>query len=68
MLGKGGLMNKSYKKKIGKKNNGPVDYMKDVPLMFEMDDVPYKEQVSSVKKNSFVTAKDLVAKQFDQEF
>ena len=54
MLGKTGLNSKSYKKKIGKKLNGPYDYMKDIPLTFEMDDIPYKEQTASVKKNSFV--------------
>lgn len=63
MLGKTSLNNKSYKKKITKKSGVAYDYMKDIPLTFEMDDIPYKEQVASVKKNSFA-----INKQQSQEF
>lgn len=52
MLNKSSLHNK-YKKKIGKKSNGPVDYMKDIPLTFDMDDIPYNQQAAIIKKNTF---------------
>ena len=49
MINKSTLYKNTYKKKIGKKAGGPVDYMKDVPLTFDMDDIPYKQQAVTVK-------------------
>lgn len=46
---------KGYKKKIGgahKYKGGPVDYMKDIPLTFDMDEIKQHSNVT-VKKNSF---------------
>ena len=50
---------KAYKKKIGgasKYNGGPVDYMKDIPLTFDMDEIKQHSKQVSVKKNSFAVS------------
>ena len=50
---------KAYKKKIGganKYNGGPVDYMKDIPLTFDMDEIKPHPKPVSVKKNSFAVS------------